>query len=134
MFAALKSVQKICITVMLIAMTFSVVLPFIPSAMGVNGGQAQAESIPFYICSGGGIIVIDHDDFASDTPAKDTERSAHCPFCNTMSALALPAWERRLVGRVTSAYRIWTFLPEETPVGVEPSDGPFPPRAPPVLA
>ena len=134
MFGALKSVQKINIVVMLIAMIFSVVLPFIPSTMGVNGGRAEAESLPFYICSGDGIIVIDQNDFASDAPANDTGRSAHCPFCSTMNALVLPAWERRLVGRVTSVYRIWLSLPEETPIGTEPSDGPFPPRAPPVLA
>jgi hypothetical protein len=134
MLGAFKSVQKINIAVMLIAMIFSVALPFIPSAIGVNGGQAQAESLPFYICSGDGIIIIDQDDFASDAPAKNTDQSAHCQFCNTMDELVLPAWERKLVGRVTSAYRIWVFLPEETPVGVEPSDGPFPPRAPPALA
>ena len=133
MFGGFKLVEKSNIVIMLIAMIFSIALPFMPPSMGVNGGRADAATLPTYICTGDGIIVIDQDGFTSDTPANNTDHSSHCAFCNTMTALTLLAWEKLQIGRVTSVYSVWHFIPVEVSISAEPSSGPFPPRAPPVL-
>ncbi len=134
MCVAFKSVSKLRIAIMLMAMLFSAIQPLVSPYFSTNSAQADAAFFLSEICSDDGSAAASQKYPASEGPANHHLQSGQCSFCSTVATVVLPECERVLIGRVVSERVVW--LPSLTTALIETelSGRPFPPRAPPVLA